>query len=210
MNKISSGNDYQHATEIPLSGQFLYTPIKNILNRIILPPIKTILDIGCGNGSLAKYLTGAGFTVTGIDPSESGIKNARAILPLNKFYCIGVYDDPQKIEETNFDVVIATEVIEHLFYPRELLRFARIKLKKNGFLLLSTPYHGYIKNLVLSLTGKWDSHHTPLWDGGHIKFWSRNTLSRLLNEEGFEVEHFIGYGRLPFLWKCMLIASRLK
>jgi 2-polyprenyl-3-methyl-5-hydroxy-6-metoxy-1,4-benzoquinol methylase len=169
----------------------------------------TILDIGCGNGSLVRYLIDRRFTVTGIDPSESGINNARSILPQSKFYCMGVYDDPQKIEETDFDVVIATEVIEHLFYPRELLRFAKAKLKKNGLLLLSTPYHGYVKNLVLSITGKWDRHHTPLWDGGHIKFWSKNTLSRLLTEEGFAVENFVGCGRIPCLWKSMILSSRL-
>jgi 2-polyprenyl-3-methyl-5-hydroxy-6-metoxy-1,4-benzoquinol methylase len=117
-----------------------------------------VLDIGCGNGSLAKYLTEYGFNIVGIDPSESGIKNARILLSKNKFYCMGIYDDPKNIEENNFDAVVSTEVIDHLFYPRELLRFAKVKLKKNGILLLSTPYHGYIKNLVLSVTNKWDNH----------------------------------------------------
>jgi 2-polyprenyl-3-methyl-5-hydroxy-6-metoxy-1,4-benzoquinol methylase len=170
---------------------------------------KSILDIGCGNGSLVKYLTEYGFNVVGIDPSENGIKNARAILPRNKFYCMGIYDDPKIIEENDFEVVVSTEVIEHLFYPRELVRFAKKKLKKDGILLLSTPYHGYIKNLILSLTNQWDRHHTPLWDGGHIKFWSKNTLSHLLIEEGFEVLQFVGCGRIPLVWKSMLLVGKL-
>jgi hypothetical protein len=69
------------------------------------------------------------------------------------------------------------------------------------FDIISTPYHGYLKNLVLALGNKWDSHLTPLWDGGHIKLWSRKTLSQLLSEAGFHVVRFIGAGRLPFLEK---------
>jgi len=59
-------------------------------------------------------------------------------------------------------------VIEHLFLPRALLRFAAKVLKPSGSLILSTPYHGYLKNLALALTGKLDKHFTVLWDGGHI------------------------------------------
>ena len=148
--------------------------------------------------------------IVGIDPSASGIKSARLLLPDNRFYCMGVYDNLDDIEENNFDAVVSTEVIEHLFYPRELLRFAKSKLNFNGYLLLTTPYHGYWKNLTLSIFNAWDSHHTPLWDGGHIKFWSKKTLSRLLVEEGFEVKDFIGCGRLPYIWKSMLLIAQLK
>jgi 2-polyprenyl-3-methyl-5-hydroxy-6-metoxy-1,4-benzoquinol methylase len=210
MNITSSSNDYQHSAEIPCTGTFLYTPIKRILSRL---KIESTLDIGCGNGQLCKLLNDnkmGGGKIIGIDPSESGIANARIILPQSKFYCMGIYDSPNKIEENNFDIVISTEVIEHLFYPRELLRFAKAKLNPGGYLLLSTPYHGYLKNLILSIYDKWDSHHTVFWDGGHIKFWSRKTLSRLLEEEGFEVEKFVGCGRIPYVWKSMLLVSKLK
>jgi len=58
------------------------------------------------------------------------------------------------------------------------------------------------------LTNKWDAHLNPFWDGGHIKFWSRNTLSQLLNETGFGIVRFIGAGRLPFLWKSMIVVAQ--
>ncbi len=59
-----------------------------------------------------------------------------------------------------------------------------------------------------SASGKLDRHFTALWDGGHIKFWSRRTLSALLQEAGFELVAFRGAGRWPWLWKSMLIAAR--
>lgn len=104
--------------------------------------------------------------------------------------------------------MVSTEVIEHLFSPHLLPRFAAGVLKPGGWLVISTPYHGYLKNLALSLVDKWDDHHTPLWHGGHIKFWSRATLSRLLEENGFVVEGFSGVGRLPWLWKSMVLVAR--
>jgi hypothetical protein len=54
-----------------------------------------------------------------------------------------------------------------------------------------------------------DKHFTALWDGGHIKFWSKRTLYQLLNENGFKVMKFIGCGRFPLLWKSMLIKSKI-
>lgn len=146
--------------------------------------------------------------MVGCNPSESGIFYARKVVPKAKFYQLGVYDDPAQIEQADFDVIVSTEVVEHLFYPRYLPRFAGAKLKSGGLLILSTPYHGYLKNLVLSLTNKWDSHHTALWDGGHIKFWSRRTLTSLPLQEGFQFEQFIGCSRVPYLWKSMVIVGR--
>ncbi len=170
--------------------------------------INRTLDLGCGNGALADDLTKAGFTVVGCDPSESGIQFARQAVPQVSFYQAGVYDDPSAIAETDFDMVVSTEVVEHLFYPRYLPRFAAAKLKPGGILVISTPYHGYGKNLVLSLLNKWDGHHTALWDGGHVKFWSCKTLTQLIEGEGFRFEKFIGCGRVPYLWKSMILVGR--
>ena len=207
MNKISSGSDYRFNDNPCHANHYLFPPIINILQK---KGAKKVLDLGCGNGFLSKTLSDLGMEVVGIDPSQSGIDNCKKLLPNNKFYCMGIYDDPSKIVEDNFDAVVSTEVIEHLFYPRELPRFAFKKLAEKGLLILTTPYHGYIKNLTLSLLNKWDSHISPFWDGGHIKFWSAATLTQLVEEEGFNFLDFKGCGRLPYLWKSMLIVCEKK
>ena len=74
--------------------------------------------------------------------------------------------------------------------------------------MVSTPYHGWLKNVAIAVFNKWDAHHTLFWDGGHIKFWSRATLSKLLEEVGFEVIGFHGCGRAPYLWESMIIVGR--
>jgi 2-polyprenyl-6-hydroxyphenyl methylase/3-demethylubiquinone-9 3-methyltransferase len=107
-----------------------------------------------------------------------------------------------------FDAAVSTEVIEHLYAPHLLPRFAHALVRPGGHLVLTTPYHGYWKNLALSLFDKWDHHHTALWHGGHIKFFSRRTLTRLLTENGWQVRRFRGIGRLPGLWKSMLLVAQ--
>jgi len=193
------GHDAQHTYA------YLCPAILKALSRL---NAKTVLEIGCGNGTLAKAIADHGMKIAGLDPSESGIENARKILPESKFYCMNVYDDPARIENNDLDAVVAAEVIEHLFRPRALLRFAHAKLRPGGFLLLTTPYHGYLKNLALSFLDKWDFHHAPQTDGGHIKFWSRRSLTRVLQKENFEVVDFVGAGRLPYLWKSMLLVAQ--
>lgn len=74
--------------------------------------------------------------------------------------------------------------------------------------ILSTPYHGWLKNVAIAATGAWDKHHNPLWDHGHIKFWSRKTLRKLLEESGFTDVRFERVGRIPSLAKCMIAVAR--
>jgi 2-polyprenyl-3-methyl-5-hydroxy-6-metoxy-1,4-benzoquinol methylase len=116
---------------------------------------------------------------------------------------------PGALSELRFDVVISTEVIEHLYAPRSYMKMIKNILPNNGVVIISTPYHGYLKNLVMALTNKMDNHFTVLWDGGHIKFWSRKSLTSLLEEFGFDVTEFKGSGRLPYLWKSMFMKAKI-
>ncbi|MBD2175908.1 class I SAM-dependent methyltransferase [Pseudanabaena sp. FACHB-1998] len=168
-----------------------------------------VLDIGCGNGSLSNLLAKQGYEVVGIEDSISGIAAATKSFPECKFINASVYDIPYAKLEGEFDVVISTEVIEHLMYPRELVKSAKRCLKPNGRLILTTPYHGYIKNLILALTGKMDNHFTALWDGGHVKFFSVKTLSQILTEEDFRSLKFTFVGRFSYLWKSMIVSAKL-
>jgi len=146
--------------------------------------------------------------VTGVDSSKTGIAAARNLLPSAKFYEMRVYDDTERLPDRDFDAVVSTEVVEHLYSLQALPCFASSILRPSGLLIIFTPYHGFLKNLAVSLFNGWDAHHTPLWEGGHIKFWSRKTLTHLLEKNGFVVISFHGAGRLPLLWKSMILVAR--
>ena len=78
---------------------------------------------------------------------------------------------------------------------------------RGGVAIVSTPYHGYLKNLALALMGKMDAHFTVLWDHGHIKFWSIPTLTTLLTEVGFCNIRFHRVGRIPTFAKSMIAVA---
>jgi 2-polyprenyl-3-methyl-5-hydroxy-6-metoxy-1,4-benzoquinol methylase len=181
-----------------------------ILELLAQLNVKRVLDLGAGNGALCVQIAAAGYEVAGVEYDKAGVELARKSHPEIPFYNFGVQDDPAVLlaYEPVFDVVVSTEVIEHLFSPHLLPIYARGALKQGGYLIITTPYHGYLKNLALAILNKWDHHHTALWHGGHIKFWSRATLTQLLTENGFQVVDFSGVGRLPYLWKSMVLVAQ--
>lgn len=173
-----------------------------------LRPGMRILDVGCGNGVTCAEFLKHGCKVVGVDLSEQGIEWARKTMPEGRFeVMVAGKDVLNRLGEAPFDIVISTEVVEHLYAPRDWAAGCYAALKPGGRFICTTPYHGYLKNLVLSVLGKWESHADPLWDGGHIKLWSRRTLSQLLAGAGFESIQFKGAGRLPFLWMTMVMSG---
>lgn len=195
--------------EPPHSCNYIIPEILKILRGL---DVSRILDLGSGNGKLCSELVRAGYYAAGVENDGRGVELSRSNYPEIEFYNYGVEADPAEVlkHEDAFDVVVSTEVVEHLFSPHLLPVFARSVLADSGYLIVTTPYHGYFKNLSLSILNKWDFHHTALWHGGHIKFWSRTTLSSLLEKNGFEVIGFSGVGRFPYMWKSMILVGRKK
>lgn len=174
-----------------------------------IPNVKSICDLGCGNGYIANRLATFGYDVFGIDASQSGVEIARSQIEVHEHRGTFVQSpiDRQTRSRTGFpqvDLVISSDVIEHLYRPADLLEAAQELLKPNGQIVITTPYHGYWKNLALSLSGRMDSHFSALHDGGHIKFFSVKTLSELVTRYSFANLSFSFYGRAPWLWKNMI------
>ena len=167
---------------------------------------KVLFDMGCGNGSVAQKLSQAGWKVTGVDASPQGIEQAQKNFPHLYLKLGSAYDDLEA-KYGQFPVCLSLEVVEHLYNPRLYAKNLFQLVKTGGTVIVSTPFHGYFKNLAISILNKWDSHFTSLWDGGHIKFWSPKTLSILLREAGFQDVHFYYVGRIPFLAKSMIAVA---
>ena len=170
-----------------------------------LDGVRSICDLGCGNGHISGRLAALGYDVTGVDASASGLQIARRSYPGVEFVQALIDRD---LNLGQFDLVISSDVIEHLYRPSDLLEATASQLKPGGHVLLGTPYHGYLKNLVLAATGKMDAHFSALHDGGHIKFFSVSTLSKLMQSHGFADLSFTYYGRAPWLWKNMICHAR--
>lgn len=167
----------------------------------------SLFEIGCGNGSVANKLAADGFAVRGVDASTEGIIQAKARYPHLQLEPGSAYDDLSG-KYGQFPVVLSLEVVEHLYAPRDFAARAKELVLPGGLLILSTPYHGYLKNLAIAAAGKFDTHVTALWDHGHIKFWSFATLTELLKEAGFSNMQLYRVGRIPPLAKSMIVTAR--
>ncbi len=186
-------------------------------HRIVLRPIiqaaqsipsnGSVLDIGCGNGAMLVEIRQLGsWRLCGVESSQSGVSLARS-QGFDVRFADASADLVALFEPHSFDLIISVEVIEHVYDPRGFLLQAHALLRPKGRLVLTTPYHGYLKNLLIAALGKCDCHYNPLWDCGHIKFWSRKTLSAALAETGYESIQFYGAGRFRYLWKSMVLTA---
>ena len=172
--------------------------------------IKKICELGCGNGYLANEFSKLGYEVCGVDSSESGIDLAKKNYGEKINFLRGEIDRniSRILGQEKFDLVVASEVLEHLYRPSDLIEASEALLKKGGYLLLTTPYHGYLKNLAIAIANRVDAHVNPLWDCGHIKFFSVKTLSILISRYPFEDVTFHFWGRAPWLWKNMICIAK--
>jgi len=177
--------DYDWINNNTVHHKYLINSIENILDKLNTSDIE-LLDIGCGNGVLTSKISKFFKHTTGIDLSGTGIELAQKIkserLTFKNMSIEDMIDSKKK-----FKFITSFEVIEHQYLPDDFLNKINQILDDNGILLLSTPYNGYIKNLIISLIGKNDWHYNPLWRHGHIKFFSVKTLSKILKECNFEI-----------------------
>ena len=200
-----NGYVFDDAQSAP-SHAYLWPSLLRLVDRYAEPGSR-VFELGCGNGSTANMLTERGFRLTGVDPSTSGMRAARAAYPQLDLH-EGSSDDALAGRFGQFPLLISFEVVEHVYAPRRYMECVDELLLPGGVAILSTPYHGYLKNLALAVTGKMDAHFTALWDHGHIKFWSIRTLSELVSERQFSVLAIERVGRVPALAKSMVFAIR--
>lgn len=166
---------------------------------------KRLLDIGSADGSLTRVFSELGFLTTGIEKSQGVFGRAVRTYPQIHFINKDIFDVDIKDFNESFDIITAVEVIEHMTHANRFIKKLYSFLKPGGMLLLSTPYHGYIKNLLIALFNIGDKHYNPLADGWHAKYFSVKTIFKLLSNKGFGDIKFYYAGRFPFLWRSMVV-----
>jgi ubiquinone/menaquinone biosynthesis C-methylase UbiE len=159
----------------------------NARRRFLLEHVRPgmrVLDVGCGEGRFAAELAGAGAAVVGLDVAEEPLRRGRLRHPdLDLRLVEGEGSWP--LPDAAFDLVWAGEVIEHVADTSAWLSEVRRVLRSGGRLLLSTPAHGRARLLALALSKPaFARNFDPRAD--HLRFYSRETLARLVEDFGFE------------------------
>lgn len=198
------GRSYVYTTVRPSHSQrYLNRPLRQAIHGQRWPEESRALDYGCGSGWWAGQLAEMKFKTLGVDISESGVALARRTFPHVEF-TTDVSKDSLK-QHGPFDLVTCIEVIAHCYTPLLDLQTMYDCLKPAGRLVLTTPYHGYFKNLAMALTGKLERHLDTAWSGSYVHFFSRKSLSVLLTKVGFEDLVIVRVGRIAPLANSMIV-----
>ena len=140
------------------------------------------LDLGCGDGRLTAHLQVK--RLTAADVSRVALERTRRRLPAAELVLVKP-NGPLPLPDSRFDLVLCAETIEHVQDVQLLLSEARRVLRPGGRLALTTPAHGRLTALDALVRG-FERRFDPL--SPHLRFFTRRSLRRLLEEMGFEVE----------------------
>lgn len=187
-----------HDTMTQKRWDFLFKTLKYI-------SAKNVLDVGCGDGRLVGVLLRHGYVATGMDISSNALSVAKSKVPEGRFVCYPLDGSPWPFPDKSFDVIVSFEVIEHLLGVRAKLEEVNRVLTNTGHLIVSTPYHGLIKNFLITLV-RFEKHFDV--EGGHIRFFTVNSLRRLLINTGFRVLYWRYCGRLWPIPKGVYVVAR--
>jgi SAM-dependent methyltransferase len=141
-----------------------------------------VLDLGCGDGWMCAELAAVGAQPLGVEVAAAAVERARRHHPALEFRLAEIGGE-LPLEDNAFDVVWASEVIEHVADTARWLSEARRVLRPRGRLLLTTPNHSRLRLLA----GGIERYSEPL--GDHLHLYVARSLRGLLADFGFtEIE----------------------
>ena len=150
---------------------------------------RRVLELGCGPGSVTRILAGlGGCRVTGIEFDAASVEKARPFCEqifqadLNDAAWPEVLGNPAP-----FEVVVAADVLEHLYDPWRTLRLLRPLLDNRGALVLSLPHAGHAALAASFLSGNVAYRDWGLLDRTHIRFFGLRDIERLVRQAGFKI-----------------------
>lgn len=173
------------------------------LNQLNLKKGDKVLDMGCSFGDQALKIAKEGMNVYGIDKSAQAIRQIQELAKKENIKCIATVGDIKKMPyaDNKFDVVVATEVFEHVSEPEKAVKEAIRVLRPGGHACISVPTQ--ISEKVFRFL-----HPTWVEDSNHINVFSRDQILLLLKQSGFMIERVENHN---FEWSIFwLIHSFLK
>jgi 2-polyprenyl-3-methyl-5-hydroxy-6-metoxy-1,4-benzoquinol methylase len=165
-------------------------------------PGDRVLDVGFGNGTFTAELARAGARVVGVEVAQAALERAHAAHPELDFRLVSL-DGPLALDDGAFDVVWASEVIEHVADTARWLSELRRVMSPGGRLLVTTPNH---PRALLLLHGI-ERYSDPLSD--HLHLYTRRSLNGLLDEFGFAPVRVRTAGGPP-LFRRLLLARAVR
>lgn len=184
-----------------------------------LNPHANILDVGCGNGVISRYLGQFGFNITGIDVSSKAIEKAHSLNKYPNVRFVNKSAEELIAEGAKYDAIICSEVLEHLNNPDALLEVLNKSLVAEGKLIITVPNgKGPRESLVTKPVLKLRSKNNWAWkiiagakktmgysgttvqssadNLDHVQFFSKKDIQQLSIKHNLEI---IRFGKANFV-----------
>lgn len=183
---------------------------RNELEKFIPNNVKTVLEIGCGEGGFRASFDN-NVEYWGVEPNKEVYKIAES-----KLYKVlnATYEEvEQDIPDNYFDLIVCNDVIEHMIDHDKFLENIKSKIKDDGYLLISIPNVRYIYNLYNLIFKKdWKYEKQGVLDKTHLRFFTKKSLIDTLTRHGYKIEKFEGINTVnpsgpKSLIKYLLLAS---
>jgi 2-polyprenyl-3-methyl-5-hydroxy-6-metoxy-1,4-benzoquinol methylase len=146
---------------------------------------KRLLDVGSAQGVLAQRFRDRGFTVTCIesDPALAALARDKC----DKMIVADLDDGVPGLDGT-FDVIVCGDILEHLKEPSALLAGLNRCLAPDGRVIVSAPNVAHLFVRMNLLCGRFEYMERGILDRTHLRFFTRRSFRRLLDEAGLVVE----------------------
>jgi len=183
MNKdILTFNDGHYNVDF-IIGDFEYSRVKKMLEMV--PQKKHVLDLACNEGTITDLIRRKGNEVVGLDMSINALSLARK----KNLELTRASANHLPFSDSTFDIVMAGEIIEHIFDTGGFLNEIRRVLKPEGELIITTPNIASLTNRIRLVFGLQPPCCEVEIEGkaGHIRAFSKVALDNLLRKHGFTV-----------------------
>lgn len=159
---------------------------RDLIDRLDHDPTRTILEIGCGDGATAAYakrVEKSGRYV-GVELSSAAAEKASAV---DQIIVANIEETELNFPPQTFDVLIASEVLEHLVDPWAVLRAIHPLMKNGGRVFASSPNVAHKSTLSMLLAGRWDLEESGRMDRTHLRWFTPSTYAAMFESCGYQV-----------------------
>lgn len=167
------------------------------------PQAVKVLDASCASGGFVRFFKSLKLGVVAIDIAFDATRRTRQSVP-DAAVAVASAEEALPFRNESFDVVWFGETLAALFDGHHALSEFNRVLKPNGLLILTTPYHGRLKNLAIALYG-FEKHFYP--DNYRIRFYNKKSLNVALAWTGFVPRYWSGVGGFWPLWNSLFVIA---
>lgn len=152
---------------------------------------KQVLEINCGLGILAEKIAKKGSDITVTDLSNYALKKARS-RGITETYKIDIDTESLPFYSSKFDIVISNSMIEHVFFPENIIRGGSRVLKDDGQFIIMVPNIGHWRFRLWLLFGTFPYLENTPTDTLHLRFFTLKTIKDLGEKYGLKAKKVEG------------------